>query len=195
MTGLPDLVGLSWPGGSPENTGLIIAVVIGAYLAAFWLAGLVWTSRDIRQRSDDPFTQAVAVLIVLVLNLPGWVLYRVLRPTHTLEQLHERRIEEEALLYDLRAVQACPRCGGRVHEDFLACPFCAAQLRSPCPSCERPLEAAWNACPWCSRLVERAAEPAPPPAPTAPVAPTAPAAPTTPAAPAAPAATDSWQGG
>ena len=165
MAGLLELVGLSWPGGSPENTGLIIAVVIGAYLAAFWLAGLVWTGRDIRQRSDDPFTQAVAVLIVLVLNLPGWVLYRVLRPTHTLEQLRERRIEEEALLHDLRSVQPCPRCGGPVHDDFLACPLCTAQLRTPCAACERPLDAAWNACPWCSRLVERAApESAPAPA-------------------------------
>lgn len=158
MAGLLDLVGFSWPGGSPENTGLIVAVVIGAYLLAFWVAGLVWTSRDIRQRSDDPFTQGVAVLIVLVLNLPGWVLYRVLRPTHTLEQLHERRIEEEALLYDLRSAQLCPHCGARVRDDFLACPLCAVLLRRPCADCQRPLEVGWNACPWCGRRVEREAE-------------------------------------
>ena len=56
MVGMSELVGLSWPGGSPENTGLIIAVVVGAYFAALWLSAVVWTGRDIRQRSDDPFT-------------------------------------------------------------------------------------------------------------------------------------------
>ena len=48
MVGMSELVGLSWPGGSPENTGLIIAVVVGAYFAALWLSAVVWTGRDIR---------------------------------------------------------------------------------------------------------------------------------------------------
>lgn len=168
MPGVDDLVGISWPGGSPENTGLIIAVVVGAYFAALWLAAVVWTGRDIRQRSDDPFTQLVAVLIVLVLNFPGWVLYRVLRPTHTLQQAYERRLEAETLLHDLRAAAACPRCGGLIDDDYLTCPRCTALLRLPCLSCERALDASWAACPWCGQLVEPpAAEPPPAEAPAA----------------------------
>ena len=156
-----ELVGLSWPGGSPENTGLIIAVVVGAYFAALWLAAVVWTGRDIRLRSDDATTQLVAVLIVLAFNFPGWVLYRVLRPTHTLEQRYEQDLEERTLLHDLRAMMSCPRCDERIEDDFLACPRCAAQLRRPCAACERPLDAGWVACPWCTQLVEQIAEPTP----------------------------------
>lgn len=173
MTGLAELVGLSWPGGSPENTGLIIAVIFGAYFAALWLAAVVWTGRDIRRRSDDMVTQIVAVLIVLAFNFPGWVLYRVLRPPHTLEQRRERELEERALLHDLREISVCPRCGGRVGDDFLACPQCAALLRHPCAACERPLEASWNACPWCAQPVERSAPSGSPPSPP-PSSPTSP---------------------
>lgn len=147
------LLAFAWPGGSPENTGLIIAVVFGAYFAALWLAAVVWTGRDIRLRSDDPVTQFVAVLIVLALNFPGWVLYRVLRPTHTIEQQRERELEEQTLLHDLREIATCPRCGARVGDDFVACPLCAATLRFPCPGCQRPLEAGWNFCPWCAQTV------------------------------------------
>lgn len=164
MAGLGELVALAWPGGSPENTGLIIAVVFGAYFAALWLAAVVWTGRDIRLRSDDPVTQFVAVLIVLALNFPGWVLYRVLRPTHTIEQQRERELEEQTLLHDLREIATCPRCGARVGDDFVACPLCAATLRFPCPGCQRPLEAGWTFCPWCAQAIEWG-EPEPEPLP------------------------------
>ena len=121
------------------------------------------------------------MLIVLAFNFPGWVLYRVLRPTNTLEERYERELEEETLLHDLRSVLACPRCGNRVDDDYLACPRCATQLRRPCAGCERALEAGWIACPWCAVTVEPPAangagpfaEPAPEPPPAPSPAPTA----------------------
>jgi hypothetical protein len=140
---------ISWPGGSPENTGIIAGVIVGAYLGAVWLAALIWTIRDIRDRSEDPITQVVAFLIVLIFNLPGWVLYQVLRPPLTLADVYERQLEEEALRQELDNRLACPSCEHDVEDDYVACPQCATQLKTPCRECSRAVSFAWMACPWC----------------------------------------------
>ena len=143
------LPGIAWPGGSPENTGIIIGVVIGAYIGALWLAAIVWTVRDVRQRSTDPVTQLVAGAIVVLLNLPGWVLYLVLRPPETLAEVYDRELEEEALLHELPDDLVCPHGEARVDDDYVACPHCATSLKEACAECERPLSFSWVACPWC----------------------------------------------
>ncbi len=149
---------ISWPGGSPENTGIIIGVVLAAYVIALWLTAVIWTARDIRSRAHDPVSQLVAVLMVLALNLPGWVLYRVLRPPLTLAELYDRQLEEETLLRDLGEALACPTCSQSVEEDYLVCPHCATGLKDACADCDKALSFAWRACPWCG--VTRTPEPA-----------------------------------
>lgn len=156
------MISLGWPGGSPENTALIVAIVIGAYLASLWFAALVWTARDIHSRTRDWVTQFVYFLLVLVFNFPGLVLYIVLRPTRTLEEDFERRLEEQTLLHELRGVFQCPECEAHVEPDYLVCPRCATPLRDACSQCDRPIEAAWQACPWCGERLSP--EPSPPPA-------------------------------
>ena len=140
---------LEWPGGSWEQTVRIVLTVIGIYLGLLWITLLVWTYRDIRQRTRDPIAQTLAVLLVLLLFLPGHWLYLILRPRYTLTELYERSLEEEALLQELEAHKACPTCKRRVQDDFLLCPSCRTQLKEPCRGCGKPLAYAWVACPYC----------------------------------------------
>ena len=140
---------ISWPGGSPENTAIIIGVILAAYVIALWLTAVIWTARDIRSRAHDPVSQLVAVLMVLALNLPGWVLYRVLRPPLTLAELYDRQLEEETLLRDLGEALACPTCSQPVEEDYLVCPHCPTRLKEACPECDKALSFTWRSCPWC----------------------------------------------
>ena len=144
------LPAISWPGGSPENTGIIAGVIVGAYFSALWLAAILWTIRDIRERSQDPVTQFIAVATVILFSLAGWVLYLVLRPGLTIAEVYDRQLEEEALLQDLQHQLACPQCGVDVQEDFVACPHCGTALKALCQSCSRPLPFTWRICPWCS---------------------------------------------
>lgn len=165
-----DGVGISWPGGSPENTGLILALIVGAYFVVLWFSAVVWTARDIHQRTPEPMAQLVFTLIVLVFNFPGLVVYRVLRPPLTLQEAEEHRLESSALLRELEQTLPCPRCGGEIAEDYLACPRCALPLRLSCASCERVLDPEWQICPWCTTEIPKFShEPAQPP-PDAPVA-------------------------
>jgi len=128
---------------------LILVAFGGAFLAALWLALVVWTWRDIRNRARDPLSQVLAVLVVAVLNLPGVLVYLILRPSHTLEEEYQRTLEEEALLASIEDQALCPGCERRVHDDWQVCPNCHTKLKKSCQTCGKLMELPWNICPYC----------------------------------------------
>lgn len=104
-------------GGSDITT--LIALYGIAAVAALWLAMIVWTNRDMRARSRDPLAQVFVTAIVALLNVPGLLIYFLLRPRETLAEAYERSLEEEALLQEIeekrpvRAVVSVFRPTGR----------------------------------------------------------------------------------
>ncbi len=129
---------------------LLIATAFGgAFLAALWLALVIWTWRDIRSRARDPLAQALAVLVVAALNLPGVLVYLILRPTRTLEEEYQRTLEEEALLASIEDQALCPGCERRIREDWQVCPNCHTKLKKSCLHCGKLMELPWNICPYC----------------------------------------------
>jgi len=137
-----------------------IAIVVGvAYVLVLWVAALVWVYRDISSRTRDPFSQVVALVLVLVFNLPGLIIYLILRPKQTLADAYDRKLEAEALLHEIQEQATCPACRRKVSDDFVACPYCRTQLRSPCDSCARPLATGWVLCPYCGAARVPAAMP------------------------------------
>lgn len=131
-----------------DNWQLLVAIAVG-YALLVWLAMVVWVFRDIRDRTRDPFAQVFSVLIVLAFNLPGLLVYLIVRPRETLAEAYERSLEEEALLQELEDQRACPSCKRRVQDDFIMCPFCQFQLKEACAQCEKPMSHNWAICPYC----------------------------------------------
>jgi RNA polymerase subunit RPABC4/transcription elongation factor Spt4 len=129
----------------------LVAAILIAYGVILTIGMVVWTYRDIRERTRDNWSQTVAVLLVAILNIPGLVLYLILRPRETLIEAYERRLEAEALMRELPdEPRSCPSCARAVSEDFLLCPYCRTRLRTPCSGCGRALELVWSACPYCA---------------------------------------------
>jgi len=129
---------------------LLVAVAFGgAFLAALWLALVIWTWRDIRSRARDSLAQVLAVLVVAVLNLPGVLVYLILRPSNTLEEEYQRTLEEEALLASIEDQSLCPGCERRVRDDWQVCPNCHTKLKKSCQNCGKLMELPWNICPYC----------------------------------------------
>jgi len=94
-----------------NNLGAILLVVVaflGAFLAALWVSLILWTFRDARSRSRDPFAHLLAALMVAVFGPLGMFIYLILRPQETLAEAYERSLEEEALLQDIE-VRAASR--------------------------------------------------------------------------------------
>lgn len=121
----------------------------GAFLAALWLALIIWTARDIRNRARDRLAQVLAVLLVAILNLPGLIIYLILRPPLTLEEEYQRTLEEEALLAAIEDQSLCPGCERRIRDDWQVCPNCHTRLKKACHHCARLMELPWNLCPYC----------------------------------------------
>ena len=136
----------------PSVMSSLILVLTGfgaAFLAALWISLVIWTYRDIRTRSRDNLVQTLATLLVAVLNLPGVLVYLILRPPRTLEEEYQRTLEEEALLQALEDLPLCPGCERRVKDDWQVCPNCHTKLKKTCENCDRLMELPWNICPYC----------------------------------------------
>ena len=132
-----------------SNLLLILTGFGGAFIAALWIALVIWTYRDIRSRARDPLVQILSALLVAVLNLPGVLVYLILRPQRTLEEEYQRTLEEEALLQALEDLPLCPGCERRVKDDWQVCPNCHTKLKKPCNECGKLMELPWNICPYC----------------------------------------------
>ena len=128
---------------------LILAGLVAAFLVALWVALIVWTYRDIRARHRDRLVHILAAILVALLNLPGILVYLILRPGRTLEEEYQQTLEEEALLQTIENQSVCPGCERRVRDDWMVCPSCQTKLKKPCHSCERLMELPWNICPYC----------------------------------------------
>ena len=124
--------------------------IFGAFIAALWLALIVWTFRDMRARSRDIFAQLLAALVVVILNVPGYIVYLILRPRETLAEAYERSLEEEALLQAIEERPTCPGCRRAVKHDWQICPHCLTILKRQCKTCNHLMELTWNVCPHCS---------------------------------------------
>lgn len=128
---------------------LVLTAFTGAFIIALWVSFVIWTYRDIRARTRDPLIQTLAALLVAVLNLPGILVYLILRPPRTLEEEYQRTLEEEALLQALEDLPLCPGCERRVKEDWQVCPNCHTKLKKTCHNCSKFMELSWNICPFC----------------------------------------------
>jgi len=136
-----------------SNLLLVLTGFGGAFLAALWIALVIWTYRDIRTRARDPLVQILSTLLVGVLNLPGALVYLILRPARTLEEEYQRTLEEESLLQALEELPLCPGCERRVKDDWQVCPNCHTKLKKNCHHCGRLMELPWNICPYCGTPV------------------------------------------
>jgi RNA polymerase subunit RPABC4/transcription elongation factor Spt4 len=128
---------------------LVLTAFGGAFLIALWISLVVWTYRDIRSRARDPLVHTLAALLVTVLNLPGVLVYLILRPPRTLEEEYQRTLEEEALLQALEDLPLCPGCERRVKDAWQVCPNCHTKLKKSCHNCGKLMELSWNICPFC----------------------------------------------
>ena len=129
---------------------LVLTAFGGAFLIALWVSLIVWTYRDMRARARDPLSQTLATLLVAVLNLPGALVYLILRPQRTLEEEYQRTLEEEALLQTLEDLPLCPGCERRVKDDWQICPNCHTKVKKICHNCSKLMDLSWNICPYCA---------------------------------------------
>ena len=138
-----------WNSFAWQDLAIVAGIIIGAYFVVMWIAAIVWTYRDAQSRTRDPSTQAIGLLLVIVFNLPGLLLYLVLRPRDTLIDMYDHQLEAEALLHEIQEQSVCPACRRKIEPDFVTCPYCRTALRTPCEACGRAMLSTWVLCAYC----------------------------------------------
>ena len=135
-----------------HSTGFVVGRNLAILLAVvFWLGLAFRVHRDARRRISDGFLVLLAGLLGLVPPYLGPLVYLLFRPSETLDDVHSRQVELQALEQQLgRAPPACPVCSSPVELDYVACPVCTTMLREPCARCNAPLEPLWQMCPYCA---------------------------------------------
>lgn len=170
---------IGFPGGSLESSLKLGAIILLSYALVLWLSAIVWVYRDVRNRTTDATSQLIAVLLVAVFNLPGLIVYLVIRPQATMADAYERSLETEAVLHELQlTANSCQNCRRPIDDDFNVCPHCRTILREGCRSCGRAVRTSWVTCPYCAtdRPAARQQQPQPRVVDTAPLTPPARAA-------------------
>lgn len=129
-------------------SNILISMVLLGYVVVVWLALVVWTSIDVFNRTENWFYRILAIILVGVGSIFGFILYLLVRPPTTKEDRHLHELEEKLLETQARSF-LCPQCKDLVREDFLFCPTCGLALKRECPSCQKGLEIIWTQCPYC----------------------------------------------
>ena len=134
-----------------QFSGVLLAVIsiIAATGTALWISMIIWAYRDMKARSRDTFARMLAAVVVGILNVPGLLVYLILRPRETLTEQYERALEEEALLQTIEEKPVCSGCGHPIKEKWRICPYCHTKLKKPCDNCGELLELQWTICAYC----------------------------------------------
>src|SRR6218665_645594 len=143
------------------NDGLNLAVnLLLLFLIVLWLALIFWTHADAKRRIADPMLVGCAT-VAAIFPFVGTIVYMVVRPPESLEDVHERELEIAAAEARLAAAHehACPYCEYPVERSFLRCPSCLRRLKEPCGTCAKPLDPRWKICPYCEAEVPERAKP------------------------------------
>jgi hypothetical protein len=133
-----------------------IAGLFGAYVLLLSTVLAVWTSRDIKQRTNSRLAHIGTPVFIFLFGFAAFLPYLVLRPRKTFDDLADERREQ--LLLTLPAqTTLCPSCKKTVGETFAFCPHCQAVFRAVC-TCGATLEADWKRCAYCGTDVPASAK-------------------------------------
>ncbi len=134
-----------------SNNFSVFLIGLGiAFVVTLWFSLIIWVYRDIRNRSEDHLIWILAVIVTILLFIPGILIYLILRPPITTEEKYQAALEEEALLATLEESELCPGCERKLSAEWMVCPSCHTVLKKKCPNCSSLIELAWDICPFCS---------------------------------------------
>ncbi|MGV8083095.1 MAG: zinc ribbon domain-containing protein [Coriobacteriia bacterium] len=127
-----------------EQLCALFAIVI-------YLATIFWTFRDAKRRGAMGWFWGLVIAVSVVFFPIALLVYLVVRPPETLDEVRERDLDLLALEGELRHYgQTCPACDSPVSKDYLVCPHCMHRLRKACTNCGKALDLDWHVCPFCA---------------------------------------------
>lgn len=116
------------------------------YFSILWVALVVWVARDVVGRTRNLVFQVLAIVLTILLNIFGLLIYLIVRPQKTLLESYYEEAEQKALTEN---EEICPHCESPLPLEFRYCPHCSAEARLPCTKCKKLMSNNWSTCAYC----------------------------------------------
>ncbi|MHC1716973.1 MAG: zinc ribbon domain-containing protein [Candidatus Dojkabacteria bacterium] len=122
-------------------------------LAIFWIVVLYWIWLDSGDRTSNIFARIGYVLLGTIFNVIGLVIYLIIRPSQTIEEIYWSDLERRYIKFETSELGDCPKCGTQLYPGFKFCPECRYRLKIKCPSCNIYMDRKYKYCPHCGNEV------------------------------------------
>ena len=119
-----------------------------AYLVLIWLTMIIWTLVDSIKRSRSFIFQLISLVLVMVFNVLGLIVYLIIRPRMSLQDKFDEDLEREYMLKQTLG-ERCTKCKSVVEKDYRKCPVCTEAIREVCKHCSKLVMPSWRVCPYC----------------------------------------------
>ena len=127
-------------------------------LIVFWLVVLYWVWLDSGERTSNKGLRCLYIFLVAFLNIIGWIIYLIIRPSQTIEEIYWSDLERRYLKYETAELGDCPKCGTQLFPGFEYCPKCRYILKRKCPNCKVRIDKKSKYCPYCGVEVDSRAK-------------------------------------
>lgn len=111
------------------GTLFIVALVV------FWLVIIGWVWIDSSERTSKKGLKIGYILLVIFFNIFGLIIYLIIRPSETIEEIYWEDLERRYLKYETSELGDCPRCGSQLYPGYVFCTDCGYRLKVKCPQC------------------------------------------------------------
>lgn len=143
-----ELILAFFDGISRANYDLIILIIQILFLA-FWIVVLGWVWVDIGERSTNKFSKFGSIALVSFLNIFGLIIYLLIRPKQTIQEIYWADLERRYLKYETSELKDCPNCKYSLAPGYNACPRCGWDIKKQCPGCQVWIDKSFKYCPYC----------------------------------------------
>lgn len=131
--------------------------ILGFLLVVFWLFIVGWVWVDSGERTSKKGLRVGYVFLAVILFIPGLVIYLVIRPSETIEEIYWADLERRYLKYETADLGDCPKCGSQLFPGYVHCTNCGFTIKSRCPKCNLLVNKEHKYCEFCGfQLRERA---------------------------------------
>ena len=131
----------------------IVSKVFILIFVVFWIVVLDWVWMDSGERTTNRKARIIYVLLVLFLNIFGWIIYLIIRPSQTIEQIYWADLERRYLKYETAELGDCIKCGAQLYPGYTYCPKCGLEIKKKCKACDMYIEKDSEYCAFCGQKV------------------------------------------
>ena len=137
----------------------IFSFILGLLFVIFWLVIIGWVWIDSSERTSNRSRRFIYILLVIILNIPGLIIYLIIRPSETIEEIYWADLERRYIKFETAELGDCPKCGHQLYPGYVFCTNCGYEIKKRCPKCNVLVDKDHKFCEFCGyQMRDRAVE-------------------------------------